>query len=65
MRSNAALGHLGLMLGILGLLIMMDRLIYASSYSSYNGAWFGLAFILWIVGVALVVAEDFRGGRPA
>ncbi len=64
MSTARAFGHLGLMLGILSVLVLLDRLLYVTSYSQYSQGIFWFVFIVWMAGAACVIAEAFFERRP-
>jgi len=61
MARAAALGHLGLLLGLLAVILELNGLAVALSPQAGSGAGaFGLAIIVWVVGLVFVVGEWFE-----
>lgn len=63
MRHTAALGHMGLLLGLLAVVFMLGAI--NNSLSPSGGGWSTIYFplILWIVGLVFVVGEWFEARR--
>jgi len=63
MEQSTALGHMGLMFGLLGVILILTGVLQAlSSQNEYQGplAW---ALITWAIGLGFVMWERFESGR--
>ncbi|TLZ73968.1 MAG: hypothetical protein E6K06_01805 [Methanobacteriota archaeon] len=63
MAQSTALGHMGLMFGLLGVILILTGVLQAlSSQNEYQGplAW---ALITWAIGLGFVMWERFESGR--
>jgi hypothetical protein len=64
MARTAALGHLGLLLGLLAVILELNGLAVALSPQAGSGAGaFYLAIIVWLLGLAFVLREWFESKR--
>ncbi len=65
-KTAVALGHLGLLLGLLAVVVELNQVaIESSSYPGTATGAFYMAIVVWMFGVLLVVAEWFEPPRPA
>jgi len=64
-KSASAYGHLGLMFGVLGIILMLAAL--NASVNPYGIGYAAVFFplIFWVVGVLFVVGELYEASRPA
>ena len=64
MSRAAVLGHLGLLLGLLAVILELNGLAIALSPQAGSGAGaFYVAIVVWILGLAFVVGEWFEAKR--
>ncbi|OGS48300.1 MAG: hypothetical protein A3K68_01100 [Euryarchaeota archaeon RBG_16_68_13] len=66
MARAAALGHLGLLLGLLAVILELNGLVIALSPQAGSGASaFYLAIIVWALALVFVVGEWFQAKRTS
>ena len=58
--NPAVYGHLGLMFGLLGIIVMLGFVDYSVDPYSYGMSAVLLPVILWVVGVVILVAGPHR-----
>lgn len=63
--NPAAYGHLGLMFGLLGIIIMLGFVNFAVDPGGYGMSAVFLPVILWLVGVMIVAMEFLKPGDSA